>query len=222
MICLAPVLFGLNLPAPLSPSRAAPVPVLTGGDTSNVLFGKIQRHATLPGSRVSPNPIAAVDDQGRLSKVLWSQFMMSSVPSSDSVDRGDIERSPKLAGSLLFIDCTASAAGGGGLPNPLGALFGGKKVTAQAGRAPDAELLSLAQARGAAHVYVMVDGGEGGGTAVLGECARALSGLGLCATLIAPEDGVALQSTPGWSCGQLQDHEGELTLTLTPTPNEQP
>ena len=107
------------------------------------------------------------------------------------------------------------------MPN-LFAMFG-EKVVAQAGRLPDAELLSLAAGRGAMHVYVMVDGtGECGGTAALAECAAALEGLGLCATLIAPEDGVTLASTPGWSCGQLQDHEGELTLTLTPTPNEQP
>ena len=38
----------------------------------------------------------------------------------------------------------------------------------------------------------------------LGECVCALEGLGLCATLIAPEDGIVLQSTPGWSCAQLQ------------------
>ena len=40
------------------------------------------------------------------------------------------------------------------------------------------------------------------------------AGLGLCATLIAPEDGIALQTTAGWSCGQLQDHEGELQTPL--------
>ena len=40
----------------------------------------------------------------------------------------------------------------------------GEKVVAQAGRLPDAKLLSLAAGRGALHVYVMVDGtGEGWG-----------------------------------------------------------
>ena len=163
---------GVQLPAPLAPSRASAVPVLTGGDTSNLLFGKIQRHATLPGSRLSPNPVAAVDDQGRLGKALWSQFMMSSVPQSDAVSRSDLDRSPRLAESLLFIDCTTPAAGMlpkglPSLPNPFGGLFG-EKVEAQAGRLPDAALLSLAAGRGAMHVYVMVDGGdvsgEGGGT----------------------------------------------------------
>ena len=57
----------------------------------------------------------------------------------------------------------------------------GEKVVAQAGRLPDAKLLSLAAGRGAMHVYVMVDGtGECGGTAALAECAAALEGLGLC------------------------------------------
>jgi hypothetical protein len=211
---LPPLLCGVQLPAPMAPSRASAVPVLTGGDTSNLLFGKIQRHATLPGSRLSPNPLAAVDDQGRLGKALWSQFMMSSVPQQDKASRSDLDRSPRVVESLLFIDCTkAAAGGGGGLPNPFG-MFG-DKVVAQAGRLPDAALLSLAAGRGAMHVYVMVDGtGEGGGTAALAECVASLQGLGLCATLIAPEDGVALESTPGWSCGQLQDHEGELQTPL--------
>ena len=122
-------------------SRASPVPVLTGGDTSNLLFGKIPRPATRPGSRLSPNPLAAVDEQGRLSSVLWSQFMMSSVPQQDKASRSDLDRSPRVAESLLFIDCTQADGGGGGklpsLPNPF-AMFG-EKVVAQAGRLPDAE-----------------------------------------------------------------------------------
>ena len=166
LVTLAPLLCGVQLPARMAPSRASPVPVLTGGDTSNLLFGKIQRHATLPGSRLSPNPLAAVDEQGRLSSVLWSQFMMSSVPQQDKASRSDLGRSPRVAESLLFIDCTKADGGGGGklpsLPNPF-AMFG-EKVVAQAGRLPDAELLSLAAGRGAMHVYVMVDGtGEGKG-----------------------------------------------------------
>ena len=104
-------------------------------------------------------------------------------------------------------------------------------------------------------------------TLTLTRCVASLKGLGLCATLIAPEDGVVLvrylvitpsprtgwswraprtgtltlnqhpkptpkpepkpepkpdpnpeqESTKDWSCGQLQDHEGDLTPTLTPT-----
>ena len=128
MLALAtPLLCGVQLPARMAPSRASPVPVLTGGDTSNLLFGKIQRHATLPGSRLSPNPLAAVDEQGRLSSVLWSQFMMSSVPQQDKASRSDLGRSPRVAESLLFIDCTKADGGGGGklpsLPNPF-AMFG--------------------------------------------------------------------------------------------------
>lgn len=209
---VAPLLCGLQLPAPLRPSRSSAVPVIVGGDTANVLFGKIQRAATLPGSKLSPNPVAAVDDLGRLGKVLWSQYMMSSVPSSDAISRDELERSPRMAESLLFIDCTMSVAGGG-LPNPFSGLFG-NKIEPQAGRAPDPMLLSLAAARSATHVYVMVDGGESGGTAALQEYARTLEESGLTATLIAPEDGVTLQSTPGWVCGQLQDHEGEVQSPL--------
>ena len=193
---MTPLLCGLQLPAPLSPSRASAVPVLVGGDTANVLFGKIQRAATLPGTKLSCNPIAAVDDPGRLGKVLWSQYMMSSVrcaqsypsplamgslvsriwhtvqvPSSDAVSRDELERSPRVAKSLLFIDCTMSAAGGG-LSNPFGGLFG-KKPELQAGRAPDPALLSLAAARGVTHVYVMLDGGARGAVRMLVPVAEA-------------------------------------------------
>ena len=119
LLCAA--MFDMPLPAPMCPSRLSAVPVLTGGDTSNLLFGKIQRHATLPGSRLSPNPLAAVDDQvpappavalqtltltspspspsplalhphqGKLGKALWSQFMMSSVPQQDKASRTDLD-----------------------------------------------------------------------------------------------------------------------------------
>ena len=64
-------------------------------------------------------------------------------PNPNQASRTDLDRSPRLAESLLFIDCTkAAAGGGGGLPNPFGMFT--EKVVAQAGRMPDAALLSLA------------------------------------------------------------------------------
>ena len=178
------------LPAPLKPDVSSPVPVVTGGDTANVLFGKLQRAAALPGSRLSPNPVASVDAKGRLSSVLWSQFMMSNVPAQDLIEPEDLPRSRRVEQSLVFIDCTTTE-GGGGLPNPFD-LFGKKKPKAQvagAAKPVDVELLKLAQARGAKHTFVLVEG------SAVRSCFETLSSLQLCATIIAPEDGVELKTT---------------------------
>ena len=203
---------GLALPARLKPSTTSPTPVVTGGgDTSHVLYGKLQRAATLPGTRLSPNPIAAVEAPRKLGSVLWSQFMMSSVAPSYSMDRDDLTRTRRLEESLLIIDCTSPEGGssGGGLPNPFAGLFG-TKPRSQADGIVDRELLSVAEARAVTHVYVLLDGDE----AALGEFAAALAPLALRATLIAPEAGVTLATTDGWRCGEVQDHEGELQQGL--------
>lgn len=202
---------GLSLPAPLKPSTASPTPVVTGGETAHVLFGKLQRAATLPGARLGKDPIAAVDAPRKLGSVLWSQFMMSSVPASSSMDREDLARTRQLQEALLILDCTtpeAGGGGGGGLPNPLAGLFGSKAKPLS--EALDRELLSVAEARDVSHVYILLDGSE----AALSEAVEALAPLSLCATLIAPEAGVTLATTAGWRCGEIQDHEGELQQAL--------
>ena len=115
--------YGLVLPKPLSPSSVNPVPVCTGGDTAHLIYGKIQRHATLPGSRLSANPIAAVEDQGRLSKLLWSSFMMSSVPSADALDPSDIGT---FKNSLMAMDTIKFPT----TPGPCMHVAGGGQLTA--------------------------------------------------------------------------------------------
>ena len=108
-LALAMVLAALTLvsamvlPAPLAPAKTAPPVIVTGGTTGSVLYGKLQRGAQLPTSNLSPMPIAAVDDRGKLSSVLWSSFAMSSVPSgSCSIASSFQPCAPRRA--LIFVD----------------------------------------------------------------------------------------------------------------------
>lgn len=207
---LAVLTAGLFALQPTLPERAAPAagrPIVTGGATANLVFGKIQRAAQLPGSRLAANPIAAVANQGALDSLLWGSFAMSNTPKADIYDREDLDQLRSLANSLLFVDATsAPAAAGFAFPG-----FG-KKKSAAPGAAPelDAALLETAAARGATHAFVLLEG-----AAQLPACTALLGALpGLCATVIAPEANVALASTKGWVCPPLQDHEGALLGAL--------
>ena len=104
----------------------------------------------------------------------------------------------------LFIHTKLPAEAGGWLS---GLPFGGGKKAVKDGEAPllDLSALELAAARGAQHAFVLLKG-----DAAILECVTLLKNLPLCATLIAPEEGVTVASTPGWVCEPLQDHDGSL------------
>ena len=188
------------LPAPRIAADFDPRPVITGGSTANLLFGKLQRAAQLPTTRLAKNPCAAVDDQGKLESLLWSSFAMSSLPAADALKRSELSTSRALESGLLFLDALPAEAGGW---QP----FGGGKKAAKDGEAPrlDRSAIELAAARGAQHAFVLLKG-----DAAILECVALLESLPLCATLIAPEEGITVASTPGWVCEPLQDHDGSL------------
>ena len=202
------------LPAPLAPAKTAPPVIVTGGTTGSVLYGKLQRGAQLPTSNLSPMPIAAVDDRGKLSSVLWSSFAMSSVPSGSWLDRKQLSTMRSLDEALIFVDATTSDAGGF-LGGGLGGIFGGKKAAAAAAAAPELDVATLeAAARlGARHVYLLLDDDD---PAVLDAAVGALTASdgAPCATILAPASGCRLKTTPGWVQAPLQDHEGILTAPL--------
>ncbi len=191
------------LPAPRNAADFDPRPVITGGSTANLLFGKLQRAAQLPTTRLAKNPCAAVDERGKLESLLWSSFAMSNLPAADALERSDLGASRALESGLLFLDALPAEPGGwlSNLP------FGGGKKAAKDGEAPplDRAALELAADRGAQHAFVLLPGDE-----ALRECVELLQSLPLRATLIAPEQGVEVASTPGWVCQPLQDHDGSL------------
>ena len=176
--------------------------VVAGGTTANVLFGKLQRAAQLPSTRLNPAPIAAVENRGALSSMLWSSFAMSNVPSSDWMEPAKLPTTMALAGGMLFLDKTTSADKGGfQLPNPFA-----KKAAEAAPGAVDVSLLEAAGARGARHCFLLVEASQ------VGDCVRAVESLSSCppTTIIAPGDGVTLESSKGWVQKPIQDHEGVL------------
>lgn len=181
--------------------------VVAGGSTANVLFGKLQRASQLPNTRLNPAPIAAVDNSGALSSLLWSSFAMSNVPSSDWMEPSRLTTTAALSGGLLFIDQTTTEDKPKfGLPNPFA-----KKPAASAPGAIDLSVLEAAGARGAKHVFLLVEADA------VGECVGAVEKLTGCppTTLIAPCDGVALASTKGWVQKPVQDHEGVLAGSIS-------
>lgn len=196
------------LPAPLTSADFDPRPVIIGGSTANLLYGKLQRAAQLPTTRLAKNPCAAVNDRGKLESLLWSSFAMSNLPASDALRREDLGGTRDLSSGLLFVDNLASEKGGGGL---FGGLPFGKKNAAAEGAAPplDRSALELASSRGALHAFVLLQD-----DAAVQECVDLLAGLPLCATIIAPEAGTSVASTPGWVCPTLQDHDGALLAPL--------
>ena len=148
------------LPAPLSARSFDPRPIVSGGSAANLVFGKLQRAAQLPGARLL-QPLAAVDDVGSLDRLLWSSFMMASCPKQDIVSRADISPSSAvLSNALLFVDGLSPEPKGlfGGFSLP----FGKKKPQGAPGydaRPFDAALLEAAAARGARHAYLLLPEG---------------------------------------------------------------
>ena len=129
--------------------------IVAGGDTANVLYGKLQRAAQLPTTELNANPIAAVNDKGALSSVLWSSFAMASVPSGMWMDADRLlnmqtgKGSAALRGGLYFCDMTENEPRGGGLKLPT--LFG---------RAPEqSDPLSVIESAGdeLVHAFLLCD-----------------------------------------------------------------
>ena len=211
----------LSYVAPLAKSGNLPPVIVTGGTTANLVYGKLQRAAQLPGGRLDPIPIAAVENRGALSSMLWSSFAMSSVNTGAWTDRDSLLKTTVMAGSLLFVDATATEGGGGGfsLPNP----FAKKAPTTAAGAAPvDAELLKYAAARGALHAYVLTEGTDAAVSAAVAACESAITeletsdGAALCATVIAPCSGATIASSKGWVQNTNdQSFEGTLSAALS-------
>lgn len=207
----------MQLPQRQAPNAERPEVFVTGQTTANLVYGKLQRAAQLPGSRLSATPFAAVAERGKLSSLLWSSFAMSSVGSGCWLDRDELCRSPALGGGLLFMDATTPEGAGGF--NPF-AVFGkgGQKPD---GPPPlDADLIMAAGKRGAAHTFVMLDGDDGAVGVACDVCNEAVAqlaaeGVSMCVTLLAPVAGCSLASTPGWVADtSAQDHEGTLQAPL--------
>ena len=64
-----------------------PQPLIVGSSPcSSFLFGKLQRAAQIAGAGLG-KPKAVGNNEGRLQKVLWSQFGMANAAATDQLDR---------------------------------------------------------------------------------------------------------------------------------------
>lgn len=140
--------------------------------------------------------------------MLWSQFAMASVPASDALSRAQLEKTRALDGSLLFIDGLPSEKGGFRLP-----MFGGGGDQTLPAPPVDASLLRFAAERGAIHAYLLLENEARARTiprassldshaqplsyanaqAAIEKCMAVLSSLDLCATILAPEQGLSVR-----------------------------
>jgi hypothetical protein len=221
-VVLLPLAAGLIV---ATPPKAKPV-ILGTSDYSNILFGKIQRAASLFGTNLGQpfSVLSKGDSLSKLDSCLWNKFCMANSGPSGIEEAEDIKLpltswipNGNLTGAIVFVDaasCMSSSDDGGG--NPLANIFsfGGKKKSA----APeptgqptvseiDESLLAVAAARKCAHVYVLSD------DASLSNC---MATLARCAndvpcTIMVLEPKVTLAITNGWTSSRPQDMEGELT-----------
>jgi len=193
-----------------------PTPLVVGSSpTSSFLFGKLQRAAQIAGAGLA-KPKAVGNVEGRLQKTLWSKFGMSNALNSDLLDRESLSRLRSIVGTevssqgldaLMFLDALPDDTP----PSPLENL---NPFRAKAPPRPpgwiDFDALQIAASSGMQHVYIaLVDG------LALEQCMICLEALpSLRATVVVPEQGVAVAATRGWYSILPQDLEGELTATL--------
>ena len=187
----------------IAPPLAISNNVVAGGDTANIIFGKVQRAAQLPTTRFNPAPLAAVDNGRALSSMLWGSFAMSAVPSGGWLEPERLTRTAALCNSLVFLDQTTSETRSG---MPFGLPFGKKNAAQNVAGPIDLSVVEAAGARGSDHLFLVVE------AANVGECKAAIDNLAVAppTTIIAPADGVSIASTKGWVQKTVQDHEGVL------------
>lgn len=210
-----------------TPPKGKPV-ILGTSDYSNILFGKIQRAASLFGTNLAQpfSILSQGDSLSKLDKCLWNKFSMANSGPAGVEEESDIKLpltswipQGNLTRALIFVDaasCISESGGDGG--NPLASLFlfGSKKKEIKSAPKSTAEptvseinegVLEVAVARKCAHIYVLSD------DASLSKC---IETLGRCAkdtpcTIVALEPKVVLATTSGWVSSRPQDLEGELT-----------
>jgi hypothetical protein len=209
------------------PPKAAPF-ILGTSDYSSILFGKIQRAASLFGTNLcQPRTILSEGDYRQdLENCLWHKFGMATSGSIGTLKEKDILSSTSpcislgdLTDSLIFIDAASSANDKNLKPNLLeqavASLQNDMKQevhsipTQSRRRAINQELLSFFVDRKCAHVYVLSDHASLSTTiSILNQ--HCVSNNVAC-TILTLGSNVALKSTSGWVCSRPQGLKGELT-----------
>ena len=223
-LVLFPVVAGL---AATTPPKAKPV-IFGTSDYSNILFGKVQRAASLFGPNLG-QPFAVLsqgDSLQKLDKCLWSKFCMANSGPAGIEEESDIKLpltswipQGNLKDTLIFVDAASSANSNAG-GNPFASLFPFQQkkkqntpsqTTTMQSKVQEInkELLRVAVERKCAHVYVLSDNSS------LASCIATLQEYCVAkkvpCTILALEPTAILDTTVGWTSSRPQDMQGELT-----------
>ena len=208
------------------PPKAKPV-IIGTSDYSNILFGKVQRAASLFGPNLS-QPFAIVskgDSTQKLDKCLWNKFCMANSGPAGVEEENDIIRpltgwipQGNLKDCIIFADAASPPpppTSGVAMLNSF--LFQQKSNSPPTGqrskiRELNKDLLKVAVERECAHVYVLSN------AASLASCIATLQETcvahGTPCTILALEANTTLETTPGWTSSRPQDMMGELSVPV--------
>lgn len=214
-----------------SPAKARPVVVGTS-PFCNILFGKLQRAASLWGTNLG-QPMTIVDetlgDSGSaLEKCLWGQFGMSNSGADGKLDVEDLllplnvyTPNTNIKDALLFFDATTARKRSS--PNIADQLFSNffksKKDeandTQETTTIIDPRILDCSEQRGSAHWYILAS------HSTLDPCQDILKQYSIPSTIVCvdpPE--TVVKPKNGWVSSRSQNMEGEFQnpMKLDSTP----
>ena len=210
--------------APVLPPKAKPV-IIGTSDYSNILFGKVQRAASLygPNLRQPFTILSKGDSQQKLDNCLWTKFCMANSGSAGIEEENDILRpltgwipQGNLKDCIIFADAASpSNPSGNSLVNSFS--FQRKRNNPANDlrseiRELSTELLKVAVERECAHVYVLSN------DASLSACIATLQETcvahGTPCTILVLEANTILEATSGWTSSRSQDMRGELSIPI--------
>lgn len=206
------------------PPKAKPV-IIGTSDYSNILFGKVQRAASLfgPNLRQPFTILSKGDSQRKLDSCLWNKFSMANSGSAGIEEENDILLpltgwipQGNLKDCIIFADAASPSNPSG---NKLVSSFFFQRNSNSASndlcseiRELNTALLKVAVQRGCAHIYVLSN------DASLSSCIATLQetcvAQGTQCTILALEPNTILETTPGWTSSRPQDMRGELRVPI--------
>jgi len=228
----------VNSLALLTPPPKAGTVILGTSDYSNILFGKVQRAASLYGTNLNQQPLSilqppdspssvpiggAKDSEGSLNKVLWNRFGLAMCGPEGTLEEADCLRplswwipQAEMKEKLVFLDAASETSSTDG--NPFTDLLRDIFVKQPKGGSSQAAVKSPPIPLNVPFVQCAVQRNCAhiyilSNDASLPACLQTLSehAPSTPATILVLERGTTLAVTSGWKSALPQDMEGELS-----------
>jgi len=196
------------------PPKARPV-IIGTSDYSNILFGKLQRAASLWGSNLD-QPMTIISDgdsEQRLLKCLWNQFVMADKGPDGILDEPDLIRplsvwipQANIEGAVLFFDAVTPPGEAPDFSAFLSSIFSKKENVEK--DTPSVKLnkniVECAGTRKAGHIYVLACYES------LADCKKTLEDHSptVPSTIVCIDQDMS--STPDWVSSRPQNMDGEF------------